>query len=170
MTGPCSRPFGSTRSSERSSGPAGLISIPTCSAAISARRRASTCRAGSYSRPETSEIGLSNPAAQGFDSCPINSTTRLTRRSSNGDSALLLPAPSEARHHTAQPAPDLLARVSGDPADRIVGLDGPQLLVRRARRTPAGDCLGGLRAIARAAGLDGVDLRLQAGDVVVGIW
>jgi len=81
-----------------------------------------------------------------------------------GPSALLLPAPPEPRHQAAQPAP-LLARVSGDPADRVVGLDDPQLLVRRAHGAPSGDCLGGLRA----AGLGGVDLRLQAGDVVVGI-
>src|SRR5437763_1296992 len=58
-------------------------------------------------------------------------------------SALLPPAPPEPRHQAAQPAPDLLARVSGDPADRVVGLDDSQLLVRRALGAPSGDRLGG---------------------------
>ena len=86
-----------------------------------------------------------------------------------GPSALLFPAPPEPRDQAAQPALELLARVGGDPADRIVGLDDPQLIVRRAHGAPSGDRLGGLRAVARAAGLGDVDLRLQAGDVVVGI-
>jgi hypothetical protein len=35
----------------------------------------------------------------------------------------------EPRHHAAEPAADLMARVGGDPADRVVGLDDPQLRV-----------------------------------------
>src|SRR5580704_4358673 len=70
-------------------------------------------------------------------------------------SALLVPAPPEPRRQAAQPAPDLLARVSGDPADRIVGLDDPQLLVARTHGAPSGDRLGGLRAVASTAGLGG---------------
>src|SRR5207302_385772 len=83
---------------------------------------------------------------------------------------LLLAAPPEPRHHAAEPAADLMARISGDLAHRVVGLDDPQLLVRGAARTSARDSLGGLRSVARTAGLGGLDLRLQAGDVIVGIW
>src|SRR6476646_9734763 len=86
-----------------------------------------------------------------------------------GASALLLSAPPEPRHQAAQPAPDFLAGVSGDLAGRVVGLDDPQLVVGRALGPASGDCLGGLRAVARAAGLGGFDLRPQAGDMVVGI-
>ena len=45
--------------------------------------------------------------------------------------------PAEPRHQSAQPAPGLLSRVSGDFAGRVVGLDDPQLLVGRAHRTPS---------------------------------
>src|ERR1700733_9403191 len=86
-----------------------------------------------------------------------------------GPPALLLPAGSEPRHQATQAAPHLLARVAGDPADGVVGLDDPQFFVRRAHGAPAGDGLGGLRTVARAAGLGLVGLRLEAGDVGVGI-
>src|SRR5262249_41674634 len=84
--------------------------------------------------------------------------------------ATLLFRPPEAGHRPAQPAPDLLARVRGDLANCVVGLDDPELIIARAPRPPTGHCLCGLRAIARTACLGGVDLRLRAGDGVVWIW
>jgi hypothetical protein len=52
---------------------------------------------------------------------------------------LFLPTSPEPRHQAAQPAPDVLAGVSGDPAKRVVVLDDPQILYRRAHGTSSGD-------------------------------